>query len=133
MQVADSYVDFNAKDTIDAVKSRMITIADIKVKDYKNKNPWSITYFTHNEASFKDTWYTLGLFSSGAVEKDFMEYSHFDLFLEEHPDHFFGYTAEFKLDSKKHIISRSVYNVFEYISDIGGLQGFLDGIFSFII
>lgn len=40
---------------------------------------------------------------------------------------------EMELGFNKHIASRAVYNVFDYISDIGGLQGALDSIFCIIM
>ena len=75
-----------------------------------------------HQATFQDNPYKLGLFGSNSVEKDFMRLQNFNFYEEELPsEDDVKFTIIFQLAKEKIVSQRSVYNIFEYASDLGGL------------
>lgn len=83
------------------------------------------------EATFYDEWFEFGLFTGG-VGKEFIQYEDYSNFIIDTPRPF-AVSVECKLSYKKSVAQRAVYNIFEFASDIGGLQGALDALFAIIM
>ena len=62
-----------------------------------------------------------------------MEYSHADVEVMDLTDRFFGFCFELSLAADVKIASRSVYTLFQFASDLGGLSGALDWVFGLIV
>ena len=78
---------------------------------------------------FYDDWLSIGLFSSD-VEQEFIEYVTSEA-LATSSEYAFGFVTQLKLFKEKKIATRQVYNIFQFASDFGGLQGALDLVFGF--
>ena len=84
-----------------------------------------------NEVNFLDDVWAFGLFASGDVQKEFLSVDATSIFLQD-TDLPFLFTVEVDLSIRKQISTRAVYNVFDFASDLGGLQATLAAIFIFL-
>ena len=78
-----------------------------------------------------DNYWAFGLFGSDDVQREFLSFDNEAIFLSD-TNLPFLFTVEFDLSIHKNISTRAVYNVFEFASDLGGLQGALAVVFIFL-
>ena len=94
---------------------------------HKNKNMKYFVDLKRNEVTLTDTWYDIGLFGNYDVYSSFLSFydrSHHSEISEK-----FEFGFEIGLSEHKSVSSRTVMNLFGYISNLGGLWGALIPLF----
>ena len=131
VKTVDNYVDFKDKNSDTSVKGMIYELLRVHVDTWYHADLLQTIKLKTNEVNFLDGIWAFGLFASGDVVKEFLSVDTTSIFLQD-TDLPFLFTVEVDLSIQKQISTRAVYNVFDFASDIGGLQGALAAIFIFI-
>ena len=131
VKMVDNYIDFNEKDSASSIKGLIYDILRLHVDTWYHASLLTQIKLKTNEANFYDDYWSFGLFGSNDVQKEFLSVDTTDWFLSD-TELPFMFLAEVDLSIHKNISTRAVSNIFDFASDLGGLQGALAVLFIFL-
>ena len=111
MGILDRFVDFNEPDTEKAVKPRAYEIGQLTIAESLGTNFNFDNKLKQNEATFYDDQWSIGLFNSAGVSRNFLSWESYTN-LATKTDRPVGLSINFQLSFNKAVMSRSVYNIF---------------------
>ena len=129
--MVDNYIDFNEKNSAYSIKGLIYELLRLHVDTWHNANLLQQIKLKTNVANFLDNYWAFGLFGSDDVQKEFLSVDTTGIFLSDTKLPFL-FTVEVDLSIHKNISTRAVYNIFDFASDLGGLQGALAVLFIFL-
>ena len=68
VKLVDTYIDFAETDTENTIKSKVYEVGRAHLSNWKNQHIHNQVLLKTTEATFYDTWYEFGLFTSGKQE-----------------------------------------------------------------
>jgi len=102
VKLVDTYIDFAESDTKNTIKSKVYEIGRAHIGDWKNQHLRNQVLFKTTDATFYDTWYEFGLFTSGKQESFMSFEDRLDFVTDTQLP--FGAIMELQLSPKKAVV-----------------------------